>query len=225
LPPRIRVLAIEDDRSISRLLQLDLTHRGFEVMTVERGDEALATIDLLQPRVVLLDIALPGTDGERLLHLIRRSRPSLPVIMVTARDTARDITRNLGNGADDYLTKPFDMDVLEARIRAVLRRTEGDQVVRIGDLDVNLSTQEVRRGEQRIALTGREWELLEYLARNARRVLSRDMILDRVWSHTPDVDPNVLDVYIGYLRKKIERPGQPRLIQTVRGMGFALREA
>jgi two-component system response regulator MprA/two-component system response regulator TrcR len=221
---KTRVLVVEDDASISRLLQLELDHRGFEVFCIADGSSALQSIEMLRPNVVILDILLPGLDGEHILALIRRSHARLPVIMLTARDTARDKIRNLGAGADDYLTKPFNIDELEARIRALLRRVEGDTVVRIGDLDVNMTTQEVRRGDQRINLTSREYDLLEYLARNARRVLSRDMILDRVWQHTPDVDPNVLDVYIGYLRKKIERPGQPRLIQTVRGMGFALRE-
>jgi DNA-binding response OmpR family regulator len=221
---KTRILVVEDDSSISRLLQLELDHRGFEVFCIADGTSALQSIEMLRPNVVILDILLPGLDGEHILALIRRGHPRLPVIMLTARDTARDKIRNLGAGADDYLTKPFNIDELEARIRALLRRVEGDTVVRIGDLDVNMTTQEVRRGDQRINLTSREYDLLEYLARNARRVLSRDMILDRVWQHTPDVDPNVLDVYIGYLRKKIERPGQPRLIQTVRGMGFALRE-
>jgi DNA-binding response OmpR family regulator len=221
---KTRVLVVEDDASISRLLQLELDHRGFDVYCISDGASAMQSIEMLRPGVVILDILLPGLDGEQALALIRRSHPKLPVIMLTARDAARDKIRNLGAGADDYLTKPFNIDELEARIRALLRRVEGDNVVRIGDLDVNMTTQEVRRGDQRINLTGREYDLLEYLARNARRVLSRDMILDRVWHHTPDVDPNVLDVYIGYLRKKIERPGQPRLIQTVRGMGFALRE-
>lgn len=220
-----RVLVVEDDPSISRLLQLELDHRGFEVFCIADGGSALQSIETLHPGVVILDILLPGMDGERILALVRRTNRKLPVIMLTARDAPRDKIRNLDGGADDYLTKPFNIDELEARIRALLRRVEGDSVVRIGDLDVNMTTREVSRGEQRINLTGREYELLEYLARNARRVLSRDMILDRVWQHTPDVDPNVLDVYIGYLRKKIERPGQPRLIQTVRGMGFALREA
>jgi two-component system response regulator MprA/two-component system response regulator TrcR len=220
-----RVLVVEDDPSISRLLQLELDHRGFDVFCIADGSSALQSIETLHPSVVILDILLPGMDGERVLSLVRRTNRKLPVIMLTARDSPRDKIRNLDEGADDYLTKPFNVDELEARIRALLRRVEGDSVVRIGDLDVNMTTREVSRGEQRINLTGREYELLEYLARNARRVLSRDMILDRVWQHTPDVDPNVLDVYIGYLRKKIERPGQPRLIQTVRGMGFALREA
>ena len=222
--PSRRILVVEDDPSISRLLQLELDHCGFDVFCVADGNSALQSIETLRPSVVILDILLPGMDGERILTLLRRSHSRLPVIMLTARDTARDKIRNLDGGADDYLTKPFNIDELVARIRALLRRVEGDSVVRIGDLDVNMTTHEVRRGEQRIELTSREYDLLEYLARNARRVLSRDMILDCVWQHTPDVDPNVLDVYIGYLRRKIERPGQPRLIQTVRGMGFALRE-
>ena len=221
---KTRILVVEDDRSISRLLQLELDHRGFEVFCISDGLSAVQSVETLRPNLVILDILLPGLDGEHILALVRRKHPRLPIIMLTARDMARDKIRSLDAGADDYLTKPFNIDELEARIRALLRRAEGDTVVQVGDLDVNMTTQEVRRGDQRIDLTGREYDLLEYLARNARRVLSRDMILDRVWQHTPDVDPNVLDVYIGYLRKKIERPGQPRLIQTVRGMGFALRE-
>jgi two-component system response regulator MprA/two-component system response regulator TrcR len=221
---KTRILVVEDDYSISRLLQLELDHRGFEVFCISDGASAQQSVETLRPNLVVLDILLPGLDGEQILALIRRKRPRLPVIMLTARDRARDKIRSLDAGADDYLTKPFNIDELEARIRALLRRVEGDTVVQVGDLDVNMTTHEVRRGDQRIDLTGREYDLLEYLARNARRVLSRDMILDRVWQHTPDVDPNVLDVYIGYLRKKIERPGMPRLIQTVRGMGFALRE-
>jgi two-component system response regulator MprA/two-component system response regulator TrcR len=221
---KTRILVVEDDHSISRLLQLELDHRGFEVFCISDGASAQQSVETLRPNLVVLDILLPGLDGEQILALIRRKHPRLPVIMLTARDRARDKIRSLDAGADDYLTKPFNIDELEARIRALLRRVEGDTVVQVGDLDVNMTTHEVRRGDQRIDLTGREYDLLEYLARNARRVLSRDMILDRVWQHTPDVDPNVLDVYIGYLRKKIERPGMPRLIQTVRGMGFALRE-
>lgn len=221
---KTRILVVEDDHSISRLLQLELDHRGFDVFCISDGTSAQQSVQTLKPNLVVHDILLPGLDGEQVLALIRRQHPRLPVIMLTARDQARDKIRTLDAGADDYLTKPFNIDELEARIRALLRRVEGDTVVQVGDLDVNMTTQEVRRGDLRIDLTGREYDLLEYLARNARRVLSRDMILDRVWQHTPDVDPNVLDVYIGYLRKKIERPGQPRLIQTVRGMGFALRE-
>jgi len=146
------------------------------------------------------------------------------VIMLTARDALRDKVRNLDTGADDYLTKPFHVEELLSRLRALLRRIEGDEVLRVSDLAVNTDTREVRRGERSIELTTREYELLEFMARNARRVLPRDLILARVWEHTPDVDTNVVDVYIGYLRRKVDAPDEPRLIQTVRGAGFALRE-
>ena len=132
--------------------------------------------------------------------------------------------RNLDTGADDYITKPFDIEELMARLRAVMRRTGQDDRLRVGDLDVNTTTREVRRGGRAIELTTREYDLLEFMALNARRVLSRDLILDRVWEHALDIDPNVVDVYVGYLRKKIDLPGEPRLIHTVRGVGFSLRE-
>lgn len=147
-----------------------------------------------------------------------------PVIMLTARDQPRDKVRNLDTGADDYLTKPFHIEELLARLRAVLRRVVGDEVLRVADLEINTATREVRRGEREIDLTAREFELLEFLARNARHVLSRELIIDRVWDNTLDLDTNVVDVYIGYLRKKIDLPGEPRLIQTIRGAGYALRE-
>jgi DNA-binding response OmpR family regulator len=144
--------------------------------------------------------------------------------MLTARDKPRDKVRNLDMGADDYLTKPFNIEELLARLRAVMRRVERDEVLRAGNLEVNTATRQVRRGARPIELTAREYELLEYLVRNARRVLPRDLLLEHVWSATPDADPNVVDVYIGYLRRKIDLPGEPRLIQTVRGAGFSLRE-
>jgi DNA-binding response OmpR family regulator len=146
------------------------------------------------------------------------------VIMLTARDRAADKIRNLDSGADDYLTKPFDIDELVARLRAVMRRIEPDDIIRMADLEVNTTLREVRRGDYGIELTAREYDLLEYLARNARHVLSRDAILGQVWRERPDADPNVVDVYIGYLRRKLDRDGAPRLIRTVRGVGFTLRE-
>jgi two-component system response regulator MprA/two-component system response regulator TrcR len=219
-----RILLVEDDRSIARLLQLELEHRGLAVRVVSDGTSALPAIEAFAPQAIVLDILLPGMDGERVLQQIRQRGITTPVVMLTARDRPRDKVRNLDTGADDYLTKPFDVEELLARLRAVLRRVEPEEVLRAGDLEVNTTTRQVRRGARRIDLTAREYDLLEFLARNARRVLPRDVILDRVWRETPDADPNVVDVYIGYLRKKIDLPDEPRLIQTVRGVGFTLRE-
>jgi DNA-binding response OmpR family regulator len=144
--------------------------------------------------------------------------------MLTALDADRDKIRNLETGADDYLTKPFNIDELVARIRAILRRVAPPEQLVIGDLRIDPETREVRRNGELIDLTAREFDLLVYLARNGRTVLTRAQILDEVWSERPDVDPNVIDVYIGYLRKKIDAPGLPRLIRTVRGVGFSLRD-
>jgi DNA-binding response OmpR family regulator len=224
LKPGTRILLVEDDRSISRLLQLELEHRGLSVRAVSDGPSALPAIEEFAPQAIVLDILLPGLDGERVLQQIRQRGIATPVVMLTARDKPRDKVRSLDTGADDYLTKPFDVEELLARLRAVLRRIEPEEVVRIGDLEVNTTTRQVRRGVRQIDLTAREFNLLAFLARNARRVLPRDLILDRVWRETPEADPNVVDVYIGYLRKKIDLAEEPRLIQTVRGVGFTLRE-
>lgn len=224
LPKGTRILVVEDDPSISRLLQLEMEHRGLAVTIVADGSLAVPTIEAMRPQVVVLDVLLPGLDGERVLRLIRERGYDIPVIMLTARDRPNDKIRNLDLGADDYLTKPFDVEELLARIRAVLRRVELDDRLRIADLEINVSTRQVRRGGREIELTAREFDLLEFLARNARRILPRDLILDRVWHETPDADRNVVDVYLGYLRKKIDHPGESRLIQTVRGVGFTLRE-
>jgi DNA-binding response OmpR family regulator len=219
-----RILVVEDDRSIARLLQLELEHRGGVVCCVYDGAAALPAVESFAPDAIVLDIMLPGLDGEQVLYQLRRGGNKVPVIMLTARDALRDKVRNLDTGADDYLTKPFHVEELLSRLRALLRRVDGDEVLRVADLSVNTDTRQVARGERRIDLTTREYDLLEFMARNARRVLSRDLILARVWEHTPDVDTNVVDVYIGYLRRKVDAPGEPRLIQTVRGAGFTLRE-
>jgi len=143
--------------------------------------------------------------------------------MLTARDTTLDKVHSLDRGADDYLTKPFDIEELLARIRALLRRAEGDEILRVADLEINTSTREVRREERKIALTTREYELLEFMAQNPRRVLSRDLLLARVWDDELDLTPNVVDVYVSYLRRKVDAPGEEKLIRTVRGAGYALR--
>jgi DNA-binding response OmpR family regulator len=224
MKPGTRILLVEDDRSISRLLQLELEHRGLAVRPVFDGPSTLPAIAEFMPQVIVLDILLPGLDGEQVLRQIRQRGIGTPVVMLTARDHPRDKARALDTGADDYLTKPFDTEELLARLRAVLRRVEPEDLLRVGDLEVNTTTRQVRRGARPIDLTAREYDLLEYLARNARRVLPRDLILDRVWRETPEADPNVVDVYIGYLRRKIDQHDASRLIQTVRGVGFTLRE-
>ena len=225
LKPGTRILIVEDDPSISRLLELELGHRGIDARPVTDGLAALDAVASFRPQAIILDILLPGMDGETILARLRRQGDATPVIMLTARDRSSDKIRNLDTGADDYLTKPFDIDELLARLRAVLRRVEPDEIVRIGGLEVNTTLREVRHDDAPVTLTAREYDLLEYLARNARHVLSRDAILDAVWREHPDVDPNVVDVYIGYLRRKLDGAGAPRLIQTVRGVGFTLREA
>lgn len=223
IKPGTRILVIEDDASISRLLQLELEHRGMVVFPVADGRAGLEAVASVRPDVMILDILLPGLDGERVLRRLRADGSPLPVIMLTARDGVSDKIRNLSSGADDYLTKPFDIDELVARIGTILRRVAPDELLRIADLEVNPGARSVRRGGMIIELTAREYDLLTFLAVNARRVMSRDMILDRVWD-SPDVDPNVVDVYIGYLRKKIDRVGLVPLIRTVRGVGFTLRD-
>jgi two-component system response regulator MprA/two-component system response regulator TrcR len=165
---------------------------------------------------------LPGLDGVGVLKRLRSTGIRVPIIMLTARDTPMDKIHSLDHGADDYLSKPFDMGELMARIRALLRRVEGEEILRVADLEIDTAAHIVRRGERRIELTAREYELLEFMAQNARRVLSRDLLLSRVWEQNFG-STNVVDVYIGYLRKKIHLPGEKRLIHTVRGAGYALR--
>lgn len=218
-----RILVVEDDPSISRLLQLELEHREMVVRVEANGLKALAAIETFRPEAVILDILLPGMDGEHLLSRIRATNRDLPIVMLTARDAARDKVRNLNTGADDYLTKPFDIDELVARLGAVLRRIQPASVIRVADLEVDSDAVTVHRGGTPVPLTAREFELLHYLALNANHVVTRDAILDRVWDDACPV-ANVVDVYIGYLRKKIDGGNRPPLIRTVRGVGFTLRE-
>ena len=218
-------MVVEDDRSIARLLELELEHRGLAVRCAHDGPSGLEAAEQFKPAVIVLDIMLPGIDGVGVLkELRRRGNQQAPVLMLTARDAPSDKVHSLDLGADDYVTKPFNMEELLARLRALVRRVGGEEMLRVADLEVNTATREVRRGERRIDLTAREYELLQFMAQNPRRVLSRDLLLSRVWEQEYGVETNVVDVYVGYLRKKIEGPGRPRLIQTVRGAGYALRE-
>jgi DNA-binding response OmpR family regulator len=221
--PGTRVLVVEDDEYTANLLKLQLEHRDFEVRCEHDGPSGLKAARQFDPEVVVLDIMLPGLDGVGVLKELRSKGNRVPVIMLTARDTPLDKVYSLDTGADDYLTKPFSMEELLARIRALLRRAGGDEVLRLADLEVNTATREVRRGRRRLNLTMREYELLEFMARNPRRVLSRGLLLSRVWGQESGVETNVVDVYVTYLRKKLEMPGESKLIRTVRGVGYALR--
>jgi DNA-binding response OmpR family regulator len=221
--PGTRVLIVEDDRSIARLVELELEYRGFAVRCAYDGPSGLREVSGFRPDVIVLDIMLPGMDGVGILKRLRTEGNRVPVIMLTARDTPMDKIHSLDHGADDYLTKPFDVGELMARIRALLRRAQGEEVVRVADLEIDTAAHRVRRGEREIELTAREYELLEFMARNHRRVLSREVLLERVWDQDFGVGTNVVDVYIGYLRKKIDAGEEKRLIRTVRGAGYVLR--
>ena len=226
MEPGTRVLVVEDDRDIARLVELALEQRGFEVCCAYDGPSGLTAAKEFAPTVVILDIMLPKMDGVGVLKKLRESGNRVPVIMLTARDTTADKVHSLDLGADDYLTKPFDLEELLARLRARLRQAKDDDVLQVADLRINRSTREVRRGGREIDLTAKEFELLELMARNHRRVLSRDLLLSQVWDQGFGVTTsNVVDVYVGYLRRKVDAPGESRLIKTVHGVGYALRES
>jgi len=223
--PGTRILLVEDDRSIASFVEPELEHLGFLVRCAYDGPSGLEEARKFEPELIVLDIMLPRLDGVGVLKRLRQAGSRVPIIMLTARDTTLDKVHSLDHGADDYLTKPFDIEELLARIRALFRRAEGDEVLRVADLEVNTATREVRRGDREIELTAREYELLEFMARNPRRVFSRELLLSRVWgeeefAHTT----NLVDVYVGYIRKKVDAAGEPKLIRTVRGAGYALRE-
>ena len=220
-----RILLVEDDRSIAGFVEPELGHLGFHVHCAYDGVEGLEEAQAFSPALIILDNMLPGLDGVGVLKRLRQSGSRVPVVMLTARDTTLDKVHSLDLGADDYLTKPFDIEELLARIRALLRRAEGDEILRVADLEVNTSTREVRRADREIELTAREYELLAFMARNPRRVLSREFLLSRVWDEEFGLTTNLVDVYVSYLRKKVDTPGEKKLIRTVRGAGYALKEA
>jgi two-component system response regulator MprA/two-component system response regulator TrcR len=219
-----KIFVVEDDASIVRLLELELEHRGLSVRTALDGVAGLAEAARFKPDVIVLDIMLPKMDGVGVLRTLRGRGEKTPVVMLTARDDTLDKIHSLNHGADDYLTRPFDVEELLARVGAVLRRSGGEEVIRVSDLTINRATREVRRGERGIELTAREYDVLEFMAKNHRRVLSREVLLSRVWEQEYGIETNVVDVYMGYLRKKVDAPGNAPLIKTIRGVGYTLRE-
>jgi two-component system response regulator MprA len=224
----MRLLVVDDDPSVREALALVLDLNGFEVATAADGREAIRTLADDSPAAVILDVLMPGIDGLEVCRRMRAGGDSTPVLMLTARAEVSERVAGLEAGADDYLAKPFAREELIARLRALLRRTgwEGDQgVLRFEDLELDPSAHEVNRGERRIELTRTEFLLLELLLRHPRQVLTRGTIFDRVWGYDFGPSSNSLEVYIGYLRRKTEAGGEPRVLHTVRGVGYVLRSA
>jgi two-component system, OmpR family, response regulator MprA len=221
-PPR--VLVVEDDRPIAEVLQRSLRMEGYDVRTSGDGREALDAAHAFLPDLVVLDLGLPGLDGIEVARRLR-AHDDTPILMLTARDALEARVEGLDSGADDYLVKPFERQELLARMRALLRRRppRGAAPLVTGDLMLNPDTHDVRRGDRRLELTQREFELLEYMMRNERIVISRQRLLDEVWGYDPFSLTNTIEVFISNLRKKLEANGEPRLLHTIRGAGYVLR--
>ena len=222
----MKILVVDDERAVRESLRRALELEGYEIDLAENGEEALRRIQSQpEPDAVILDVLMPGVDGLEVCRRLRDAGSRLPVLMLTARVEVENRVEGLDAGADDYVTKPFALDELKARLRALLRRTTdgAGEVQRFADLELDPGTREVRRGGKPIELTRTEFSLLELFMRNPRQVLTRSIIFERVWGYDFGYASNSLDVYIGYLRRKTEAGGRPRLIHTVRGVGYALR--
>jgi two-component system response regulator MprA len=219
-----RVLVVEDDEDIAQALQRSLRMEGYEVRAAADGKAALEHGRTFAPDLVILDLGLPEVDG---IEVARRLRgdDDVPILILTARDALESRVEGLDAGADDYLVKPFERQELLARMRALLRRRppRGSAPLRVGDLSLNVDTHEISRGERQIELTQREFELLEYLMRNERIVISRQRLLDEVWGYDPFSTTNTIEVFVSNLRRKLEAEGEPRLLHTIRGAGYVLR--
>ena len=226
----MRILVVDDERAVRESLRRALELEGYDVELAADGQQALDRLENeseQSPDAVLLDVLMPGLDGLEVCRRIRRSGSRLPILMLTAKAEVENRVEGLDAGADDYVTKPFALEELLARLRALLRRTAdgSGETLLFEDLELDATTREVRRGGEPIDLTRTEFSLLELFLLNPRQVLTRSLIFERVWGYDFGATSNSLDVYVGYLRRKTEAGGKPRLIQTVRGVGYALREA
>ena len=221
----MRILLVEDDAKVARFIRNGLREEGFAVDVAEDGQQGLQFARDFEYDVVILDILLPKLDGISVLKAIRTHDPQTPILMLTAMDTVEDKIRGLNKGADDYLTKPFAFEELLARIRALLRRKyrTASTVLRFEDLRVDLVTHQVFRGDREIQLTPKEFALLEYFLQNPNKILTRTMIAEHVWDYHFDPETNVIDVYMNYLRNKIDRDFSVKLIHTIRGVGYILK--
>ena len=221
----MRILVVDDDPEIVSFVRRGLAYEGYKVDTAADGSEALAKAREKEPDLVILDIMMPGIDGLEVSKRLREGS-NVPILMLTAKGTVADKVTGLESGADDYLVKPFAFDELLARVRALLRRHQPreEETLRFSDLSLNTATREVRRGNDPIELTAQEFDLLELFIRHPRQVLKRDLIYERVWGYDFEGESNVIEVYIRYLRSKLEVRDKPRLIHTVRGVGYVMKE-
>jgi len=224
-----RILVVDDDKAVRESLRRSLEFNGYDVVSAGDGAEALATYGSAQPDLIVMDVMMPRLDGLEATRALRAAGNDVPILVLTARDAVGDRVEGLDAGADDYLSKPFALEELLARIRALLRRVTpveqiDDEVLTFADLTMNVATREVTRAGRTISLTRTEFALLEMFLRRPRRVLERSFILEEVWGFDFPTTANSLEVYVGYLRRKTEAEGEPRLIHTVRGVGYVLRE-
>ena len=225
-----RVLVVDDDRAVRDSLRRSLEFNGYDVVLAADGAEGLVAVGSQQPDVVVIDVMMPRLDGIETTRALRAAGNDVPILVLTARDAVGDRVAGLDAGADDYLTKPFALEELLARLRALLRRIVPDddadgEVLTFADLSMDVASRDVSRGSRPIELTRTEFTLLEMFLRRPRRVLDRSFILEEVWGYDFPTSANSLEVYVGYLRRKTEAEGEPRLIQTVRGVGYVLKES
>lgn len=220
-----KIVIIDDDPKIRAMLVRSLSYAGYIVLAAENGLQGWEVVVREKPQVVILDIMLPEMDGFEVCRLLK-GQVDTSILMLTARDEVKDRVKGLDCGADDYLIKPFALEELLARVRALLRRyrENEEQILSFADLQINLDTYQVWRGEREINLTAKEFELLSLFMKNPRQILTREKIMDTVWGYDYQGESNVLEVYIGYLRQKLEEAGEKRLLQTVRGIGYTLKE-
>jgi len=223
-----RILVVEDDRGIRESLAMVLDLQDYDVTTAETGEDALDQVKAQLPDLILLDLNLPGIDGTEVCRRLRSEGPPVQILMLTARHATSELVEGLDSGADDYLTKPFALDELLARVRAMMRRARpdiGDGHTKVADLELDTAARRAHRGSVELELTKIEFDLLELLVANADIVLPRDLIHERIWGFDDDLGSNSLEVFISALRKKTEVGDRPRLIQTVRGVGYVVRDA
>ena len=219
------ILVVEDDKGVQKYLRELLLDNGYATQISSDGIDALEKLKKIEPDAVVLDLGLPKMSGEAVCMEIRKKYPDLPIIILTAKDSISNVVEGLNLGADDYMTKPFVGDELLARLKARLRHTvSSDEVLQIDDLTLNTKTMEVKRGGKTIQLTPQEYKLLEYLMSNKTRVLTREMILNRIWLYASEVETRVVDVYMGYLRKKIDSGSDKKLLKSVRGFGYMMKD-